>query len=223
DRAQHRTVHRQPRPSLPVYPAPPLRVHPICQARETAQLLNAIGYRCSLRCANQQPPRPRRRWTVTESTRTLATGERFWSFGIALAGAGVDEPRWADVLCDVQIGANAGDMPELLQRLHSGAACVLHHQETRIYHIGIAFAGDSFQVAYYDCAGCVLSGIYNVHEHPGTLVRTVMGLSYLDDSYLGKDTSVVLRDGREFTTVGGVEYEIVECLASSLGNQVLSI
>ncbi|KAI4523892.1 hypothetical protein K525DRAFT_195309, partial [Schizophyllum commune Loenen D] len=40
----------------PVYPAPPLRVHPICQARETAQLLNAIGYRCSLRCANQQPP-----------------------------------------------------------------------------------------------------------------------------------------------------------------------
>ncbi|KAI5829623.1 hypothetical protein K523DRAFT_304498 [Schizophyllum commune Tattone D] len=112
-------------------------------------------------------------------------------------------------------------MPELLQRLHSGAACVLHHQETRIYHIGIAFAGDSFQVAYYDRAGCVLSGIYNVHEHPGTLVRTVMGLSYLDDSYLGKDTSVVLRDGREFTTVGGVEYEIVECLASDgdiLGN-----
>ncbi|KAL1699581.1 hypothetical protein EV121DRAFT_215948 [Schizophyllum commune] len=112
-------------------------------------------------------------------------------------------------------------MPELLQQLHSGAACVFHHQETRIYHIGIAFAGDSFQVAYYDRAGCVLSGIYNVHEHPGTLVRTVMGLSYLDDSYLGKDTSIISRDGREFTTVGGVEYEIVECLASDgdiLGN-----
>ncbi|KAL1729885.1 hypothetical protein EV714DRAFT_212057 [Schizophyllum commune] len=106
-------------------------------------------------------------------------------------------------------------MPELLQQLHSGATCVFRYQETRIYHIGIAFAGDSFQVAYYDRAGCILSGIYNVHEHPGTLVRTVMGLSYLGDSYLGKDTSIVSRDGRQYTSVGGVEYEILECLASS--------
>uniref|UniRef100_D8Q2U0 Fungal-type protein kinase domain-containing protein n=1 Tax=Schizophyllum commune (strain H4-8 / FGSC 9210) TaxID=578458 RepID=D8Q2U0_SCHCM len=103
-------------------------------------------------------------------------------------------------------------MPEVLQRLHSGAACVFYHQETRMYHVGIAFAGDSFQVAYYDRAGCVLSGLYNVHEHPGTLVRPIMGLSYLDDSYLGKDTSIVSRDGREFTTLGGVE--IVECLSA---------
>ncbi|KAL1688571.1 hypothetical protein GGG16DRAFT_59625 [Schizophyllum commune] len=106
-------------------------------------------------------------------------------------------------------------MPEVLQRLHSGAACVFHHQETRMYHIGIAFAGDSFQVAYYDRAGCVLSGIYNVHEHPGTLVWTVMGLSYLDNSYLGEDTSIIARDGRQYITVGGVEYQILECLASN--------
>ena len=130
--------------------------------------------------------------------------------GIVLGERGTIPCYWSRVLCDVQIGADTDDMQDVLRKLHSGAASVFYAQKTRIYHVGIAFAGDIFQLAYYDRAGCVLSGIYNVHEHPGTLVRTVMGWSYIDDSYLGKDTSVVLRDGREFTTVGGVEYEIVE-------------
>ena len=35
----------------PKYPTPPIRIHPTCQARETARLLNAIGYRSSFRSA----------------------------------------------------------------------------------------------------------------------------------------------------------------------------
>ncbi|KAL1688573.1 hypothetical protein GGG16DRAFT_59655 [Schizophyllum commune] len=121
--------------------------------------------------------------------------------------------RWTDVVCDVQIAADAELMPEVLRRLHSGAASMFAAQATRMYHVGIALAGDSFQLAYYDRSGCVLSGVYDVHTQPGPFLRAVMGLSLLDDSYVGKDTSIVLRDGRRYLTVGGVEYEIVELLS----------
>ncbi|KAI5894574.1 uncharacterized protein SCHCODRAFT_02494863 [Schizophyllum commune H4-8] len=105
-------------------------------------------------------------------------------------------------------------MCDAIERLHSGAASVFFAQETRMYHVGIAFAGDLFQLAYYDRAGCVLSGTHNVHENPGVLIRAVIGLSLLDESYVGKDTSITVRDRRAFVTVGGVEYEIVELLAA---------
>ncbi|KAL1755827.1 hypothetical protein FB107DRAFT_212820 [Schizophyllum commune] len=104
-------------------------------------------------------------------------------------------------------------MQDVLQQLHSGAASVFYAQKTRMYHVGIAFAGDMFQLAYYDRAGCVLSGTHNVHKNPALLVRVVMGLSFLDDSYLGKDLSIVPRDGHNYITVAGVEYEILKTLA----------
>ena len=88
-----------------------------------------------------------------------------------------------------------------------------------MYHIGIAFAGDLFQLAYYDRAGCVVSGAHNIHENPGVLIRAVIGLSLLDESYVGKDMSITSRDRRAYMTVGGTEYEIVELL--SAGGDIL--
>ncbi|KAL1717187.1 hypothetical protein EV715DRAFT_264807 [Schizophyllum commune] len=110
-------------------------------------------------------------------------------------------------------------MSNALERLHSGAASVFYAQETRMYHIGIAFAGDLFQLAYYDRAGCVVSGAHNIHENPGVLIRAVIGLSLLDESYVGKDMSITSRDRRAYVTVGGTEYEIVELL--SAGGDIL--
>uniref|UniRef100_D8Q2U2 Protein kinase domain-containing protein n=1 Tax=Schizophyllum commune (strain H4-8 / FGSC 9210) TaxID=578458 RepID=D8Q2U2_SCHCM len=146
---------------------------------------------------------------------TLPDGDSTQFVGIAL----VESDRvskvshWADVVCDVQIAADAESMPQALRRLHSGAASVFAAQATRMYHVGIALAGDSFQLAYYDRSGCVLCGVFNVHTQPGPFLRAVMGLSLLDDSYVGKDTSIILRDGRRYVAVGGVEYEIVELLS----------
>ncbi|KAL1699134.1 hypothetical protein EV121DRAFT_273941 [Schizophyllum commune] len=113
-----------------------------------------------------------------------------------------------------EVAAEAESMRDAIERLHSGAASVFHAQETRMYHIGIAFAGDLFQLAYYDRAGCVLSGTHNVHENPGVLIRAVVGLSLFDESYVGKDTSITARDRGAYMTVGGIEYEIVELLAT---------
>ncbi|KAI5832668.1 hypothetical protein K523DRAFT_325357 [Schizophyllum commune Tattone D] len=106
-------------------------------------------------------------------------------------------------------------MQGVLQQLHSGAASVFYAQKTRMYHVGIAFAGDMFQLAYYDRAGCVLSGTHNVHKNPALLVRVVMGLSFLDGSYLGKDPSIISRDDHEYITVAGVEYEIMKMVVCS--------
>ncbi|KAL1729869.1 hypothetical protein EV714DRAFT_273196 [Schizophyllum commune] len=150
----------------PKYPTPSQRLDATRQARDTAQLLNAISYRCS------------------------------------------------PLFQDTTVAADAESMRDAIERLHSGAASVFHAQETRMYHIGIAFAGDLFQLAYYDRAGCVLSGTHNVHENPGVLIRAVVGLSLFDESYVGKDTSITARDRGAYMTVGGIEYEIVELLAA---------
>ncbi|KAL1671769.1 hypothetical protein EV122DRAFT_295304 [Schizophyllum commune] len=141
-------------------------------------------------------------------------GDHARSIGIVLHARDRALGRWEDVLCDVQVAAEAESMRDAIERLHSGAASVFHAQETRMYHIGIAFAGDLFQLAYYDRAGCVLSGTHNVHENPGVLIRAVVGLSLFDESYVGKDTSITARDRGAYMTVGGIEYEIVELLAA---------
>ncbi|KAL1750458.1 hypothetical protein FB107DRAFT_294573 [Schizophyllum commune] len=178
----------------PKYPTPSLRLDATRQARDTAQLLNAIAYRCSTVFEDPALRQNRRTWAVAESTRTLRNGDHARSIGI--------------------VAADAESMRDAIERLHSGAASVFHAQETRMYHIGIAFAGDLFQLAYYDRAGCILSGTHNVHENPGVLIRAVVGLSLFDESYVGKDTSITARDRGAFMTVGGIEYEIVELLAA---------
>ncbi|KAI5832669.1 hypothetical protein K523DRAFT_267135, partial [Schizophyllum commune Tattone D] len=70
------------------YPTPPARSHITCQARETAQLLNAISERCSLRFADQQHSRPTRQWSVTLSRRTMPDGEELMCTGIVLGERG---------------------------------------------------------------------------------------------------------------------------------------
>lgn len=198
----------------PKYPTPSQRLDATRQARDTAQLLNAISYRCSSLFQDTTVCHKRRRWSVAESTRTLRNGDHARSIGIVLHAHDRALGRWEDVLCDVQVAADAESMRDAIERLHSGAASVFHAQETRMYHIGIAFAGDLFQLAYYDRAGCVLSGTHNVHENPGVLIRAVVGLSLFDESYVGKDTSITARDRGAYMTVGGIEYEIVELLAA---------
>ncbi|KAL1657596.1 hypothetical protein GGF50DRAFT_68697 [Schizophyllum commune] len=145
----------------------------------------------------------------------LPDGNGTRSVGIALV-----EPdrvskvsRWTDVVCDVQIAPDNESMPEVLRRLHSGAASVFAAQATRMYHVGLALAGDLFQLAYYDRSGCILSGAFDIHWEPGPFLRAVLGLSLLDDSYVGKDISIIQEDGRRYLTVGGIEYEIVELLS----------
>ncbi|KAL1729883.1 hypothetical protein EV714DRAFT_273211 [Schizophyllum commune] len=97
----------------------------------------------------------------------MSDGEELMCTGIVLGERGTIPCYWSRVLCDVQIGADADDMQDVLQQLHSGAASVFYAQKTRMYHVGIAFAGDMFQLAYYDRAG-----------NPALLYITVAGVEY---------------------------------------------
>ncbi|TRM59109.1 hypothetical protein BD626DRAFT_409583 [Schizophyllum amplum] len=159
-----------------------------------------------------------RQWVVTRSTRVLLSGESVQVPGIALVYAGLKSVQWADILCDVQIVSSVEQMPEALRRLTCGAANVFASQGDRFFHIGIALAGDSFQVAYFDRAGRVLSGIRDAHRCCVLFTRVLMGLTMLDASYCGKDTSLASRGGQFFVTVGGLEYRIVETL--SIGKEI---
>ncbi|KAL1741508.1 hypothetical protein HDZ31DRAFT_84777 [Schizophyllum fasciatum] len=206
----------------PSFPSPSLHSDAVAFARGITCLLNAVARQCRLAYATHSAPLlgTKRRWIISESSRLLSNGEEVQSVGVVLVDTDSDDVQWSDVLCDIQVASHADDMPHALQRLSSGAATVFATQEDRLYHIGVVFAGDTLQLAYFDRAGRVLSGTYHVHSNPKLLVRIVMGLSLLDKSYGGKDTSIITRDARRFVTVAGVEYEIMNTV--SLNRRMVS-
>lgn len=187
------------------------------QESAMAAYLNEFTRACWIFHTGKGRPLPEHvlRWTVTNSARTALNGEVVQALGIALVDARVTALQWTDVLCDIQIVSHVDRMPEAVRRLISGAANVFSSQEDRMYHTGIAFAGDTFQFVYFDRAGCIMSGILDTHADCIFLARVLMGLTILDSSYCGKDTSVVSRDGHRFVIVGGQEYQIAETLSIS--------
>ncbi|KAI5894617.1 uncharacterized protein SCHCODRAFT_02686193 [Schizophyllum commune H4-8] len=194
---------------------PPTPLSSLERVSATAAFLNEITRCCWLAYAALRLPSSftPRQWTVAETSRTSATGDVDSHYSLVLADAGLRTLRWQDVLCDVEIVADASELPEALQRLSSGAAHVLATQDDRIFHLGLALAGDKYQLAYFDCAGRVLSAVYDMHEYPMYFLRILMGLTMLDKSSIGKDPSFVSRGGQRFLTVANREYEVIETLA----------
>ncbi|TRM56476.1 hypothetical protein BD626DRAFT_519689 [Schizophyllum amplum] len=188
------------------YPSPSLYADPERQYRALAKFLNKVSRCCSLGHLTMNGSSP-------ECLRGSLDGSAGHVTGIALSDAGLDVMQWADVLCDVQIVTGPELLPQALRRLSSGAANVFATQPDRLFHVGVALAGDVIQLACYDRAGLVTSTPYNIHDNPVIFVRIVMGLTLLDKSYCGKDPTIVSRDGRRFVTVGNLEYEIVETLS----------
>ncbi|KAL1755813.1 hypothetical protein FB107DRAFT_274538 [Schizophyllum commune] len=181
------------------------------RACATADFLDKLTRICwSFYSDNRHPlPSSPRRWFVTESPRLRSDGSAVTSFGMALAENGPGDLQWSDILCDVQIAEAAENMPDAIERLTTGAAQVYATQEHRLFHLGLALAGDMCQLVYFDRAGRVLSGIYNVHKHSVLFARIIMGLTLLDKSFAGLDPSVIFRDGRRFFKVCGLKYEIM--------------
>ncbi|KAI5894619.1 uncharacterized protein SCHCODRAFT_02698676 [Schizophyllum commune H4-8] len=181
----------------------------------TASFLNEIARCCRLAYAALRQPAPTiaRQWTVVETARPSVTGSDCRSFGLALADVGPSELRWEDVLCDVEIVTDASELHEALQRLSNSAAHVLATQDDRTFYLGLALAGDTYQLAYFDCAGRVLSAVYDMHQYPLYFLRILMGLTMLDKSSIGKDPSFVSRGGQRFLTVANREYEVMETLS----------
>ncbi|KAL1688578.1 hypothetical protein GGG16DRAFT_115891 [Schizophyllum commune] len=194
---------------------PPPSQTPSEKAVATAAFLNEFTRRCWLayQARRRLVQSITRQWVVVEHLRPSATGETARSFGIALVDTGSSSARWEDVLCDVQIVTDASQMPEALLRLSISAAHVLSSQDDRLFYLGLALAGDKYQLAYYDCAGRVLSGLFDVHEHPVYFARMLMGLSMADSSRIGKDPALVSRGKQRFLTMARGEYEVVETLA----------
>ncbi|KAL1741511.1 hypothetical protein HDZ31DRAFT_45279 [Schizophyllum fasciatum] len=157
------------------------------------------------------PDKPRQ-WVATECPRIMRDGSVELTYGIALTEAGMGV-EWHGVLCDVQMVPTKEEMPDAIHRLSTGAANIFASQEDRLFCVGLAVAGDAFQLVYHDRSGRVLSEAYDTHIYSVHFARVILGLSFLAKSRAGKDTSIIARDGRRFVMVGDVEYEILETLS----------
>ncbi|KAL1673123.1 hypothetical protein EV122DRAFT_223362 [Schizophyllum commune] len=184
------------------------------RASATASFLNKLTRISWLLYRDNRHPLPSvpRRWSVTESPRLLADGSDVVSRGLALVDAGSADLQWSHILCDVQIESTSKGISIAVQKLTTGAAHVFATQEHRLFHLGLALAGDTCQLAYFDRAGRVLSPKFNVHKHGVLFARVIMGLTVLDKAFLGFDPSVILREGRRFLEVSQQTYEIVETI-----------
>ncbi|KAL1729912.1 hypothetical protein EV714DRAFT_212023 [Schizophyllum commune] len=196
------------------YPERSKKADCVERAYATANFLNKLTRICWLLYRDNGHPLPGvpRRWSVTESPRLLADGSNAASCGIALVDAGSDDMQWSHILCDVQIESTSRNISIAVQKLTTGAAHVFATQEHRLSHLGLALAGDTYQFAYFDRAGRVLSPKLNVHKHSVHFARVIMGLTVLDRAYLGFDPSIIIRDGRRFLEVSKQEYEILETI-----------
>ncbi|KAI4522701.1 hypothetical protein K525DRAFT_246552 [Schizophyllum commune Loenen D] len=164
-----------------------------CEKRAcaTTDFLNKFTRICWLSYSDKRHPLPSvpRRWFVTESPRPRFDGSTVTSFGMALAEDGPGDLQWSDILCDIQIEEAAENMPDVIERLTTGAAQVFATQEHRLFHLGLALAGDTYQLAYFDRACRVLSGIYNVHKHSVCgLKYEIVGTISINANMLGRGT-----------------------------------
>ncbi|KAL1688581.1 hypothetical protein GGG16DRAFT_94541, partial [Schizophyllum commune] len=195
---------------------PPLDLSPEDRARAMAHFLNQfvqLAWQAHNSLHEPVPVTPRQ-WIVTKTPRVLINGEIEQCYGLALVDADI-EPQWRDVLCDVQMAPTEDLIAGAVHRISTGSANIFASQEDRLFHVGLAVAGDNFQLVYQDRAGRVLSEVLDIHADAILFARIILGLALLPKSLGGKDESIVLRDGRRFVTVGDVEYEICETLSIS--------
>ncbi|TRM69580.1 hypothetical protein BD626DRAFT_391822 [Schizophyllum amplum] len=160
-------------------------------------------------------PKRERRWSAAHVKGPATNDGDASMYGVVLTEAGLDV-QWPNVLSDIQVVKNAELLPEAVRRLSTGASHVFSTQDDRIYHIGLAFAGDDFAVVIHDRAGRLQCLTRKVHLHGVLLVRLVVALCLLDRTPLGRDPAVTRRDdGTRFIAVNGLHYQILERLALS--------
>ncbi|KAL1725451.1 hypothetical protein EV714DRAFT_240006 [Schizophyllum commune] len=155
------------------------------------------------------------RWSPTRTSLVHSNGEEASLFGAVLVGSS-SEVKWPNVLCDIQVVGSDELISEAVQKLSTTAAYVFATQDDCIYHVGFAFAGDSFAVVMHDRAGRVQCHTRHVHRHGILLVRLVLALTLAKNIRPGRDPAILKRpDGSRLLCVNGVEYEIVERLFQS--------
>ncbi|KAL1741516.1 hypothetical protein HDZ31DRAFT_45287 [Schizophyllum fasciatum] len=195
---------------------PSLDLLPGDRERAMATFLNRFARLCwtAYSCLEEPLPDTPRQWVATCCPRIMPDGSVERVPGLALVEAGIDA-EWRATLCDVQMVPTEDRMSEAVYRLSTGAANIFERQEDRVYQVGLAIAGDMFQLVYHDRAGRVLSDVYSVHANPLHFVRIILGLTLLAKSYCGKDATIICRGEQRFVVVGRVEYKIVETLSVS--------
>ncbi|KAL1755703.1 hypothetical protein FB107DRAFT_212902 [Schizophyllum commune] len=191
-------------------------VHPDGEREQlVAAFLDDLHDHCREVLTNQgvRVPDEERRWFPTRTSPTHPND------GSTISGAVLVESSsdvaWSNVMCDLQVAGSDDLIPAAVRKLSTTAAYVFATQDDCIYHVGLAFAGDSFAVVVHDRAGRVQCHTRHVHKHGILLVRLVLAMT-LTMTRIGRDPAIVMRPGgTRVLHVNGVEYEILERLFNS--------
>ncbi|KAI5890767.1 uncharacterized protein SCHCODRAFT_02508764 [Schizophyllum commune H4-8] len=180
-----------------------------------AAFLDDIHDHCREVLTNQgvRLPDEERRWFATRTSPTNPNdGPTITGAVLVESSSGV---AWSNVMCDLQVAGSDDLIPAAVRKLSTTAAYVFATQDDCIYHVGLAFAGDSFTVVVHDRAGRVQCYTRHVHKHGVLLVRLVLAMT-LTTTRLGRDPAIIMRPGgTRVLHVNGVEYEILERLFNS--------
>lgn len=89
--------------------------------------------------------------------------------------------------------------------------CQLHTQIDRRFSIVVTITGTQVRVSVCDRGGVIHTDPFDYNEHPELFLRLIMGLSFADDIYLGRDPSIKQEsNGNWYITVNEKKYEILD-------------
>ncbi|KLO19004.1 hypothetical protein SCHPADRAFT_85263 [Schizopora paradoxa] len=72
---------------------------------------------------------------------------------------------------------------------------IFNTQQNRRFVMNCSLKDDTIGLMYTDSSGCLVSGLYNVHEDVEDFIRIVVGLTLLEPQHLGYDTTLSIVEG----------------------------
>ncbi|KAI5832485.1 hypothetical protein K523DRAFT_298085 [Schizophyllum commune Tattone D] len=153
-----------------------------------------------------------REWSAAYCDKPLPGGFILRKPDIVSVKSTRDGPTWEDVVSDVQLKSSPEELKAVTKQLRDGGLNVLTAQDDRLHHIGVGIPGDGIFTLLQDRSGCLRSKVIDINKDPVEFLRIILGLTFLDRTYLGYDPNITTRDGKRFLKMGRAHFEILQRL-----------
>ncbi|KAJ6570173.1 hypothetical protein DFH09DRAFT_1313374 [Mycena vulgaris] len=191
-------------------------------AAELAIFLNSVGdaIRDVCRLAGGSVPRKKRKWSsayVSPDSVPLSGACLSDHPALLLFDGKPEEEGWPTALSSAELVlADDLNIACSMHRLIHDASDAFFNQDDRRFQVGFTIATRTVRLVLIDHCGVVASEVFDVHERPDLLVRTIAGLMLSSRPTIGFDTTITtLKSGQRQIKVGQDVYDIVARLSIS--------
>ncbi|KLO13780.1 hypothetical protein SCHPADRAFT_940104 [Schizopora paradoxa] len=155
----------------------------------------------------RRSPEQLRRWTSCTKDRAPKGEDLDCKNELVLVDQRTDlnDLHWSQVV--VPHGLQV-DQDFSIRKIWEAARNIFQNQSNRRFVLGVKVAGTSLVLICFDRSGVLSSRFFDVNKDPKTFLRVVIGLVYVEDKYLGYDTSFSFTNDRDHALLNSVRYTV---------------